>query len=370
MRVSTNFAPPLSAVLFGLLLVSRVALAATADCPVEPASNVPLADGEVLAGTNCTLNTAGDVDSFVFKGTSGDTYQLAVAINGAIGGGPNVCLTLYNPSLSKIYGPQCSNVNVGQNSVVTDQKLTATGSYTIDITEPYTGMVNYAVSLERLYPFPPNAQQVGLAKVVAGDIAELTDSNAFTFEAVTTGEYGVSATLPSGAPLNRNLCMTVYLPDGTSPPNGSGCTNINVGNYSVIIDFTPTQDGTSMAFLYVEGNDGTDTYSLEVSCLAGKCIQPPYCGLTDTLSYTSGTLTMNFTVENSYATTWNAWLIYQNATPVPLFSVSQAITPSPTPYPKTATLGTEGNVGVLSTLTTPTNGITCSSWAQIQTGAP
>ncbi len=360
MRLSTNSALALSAVLFGLLLVPGAAWAGTADCPIEPASNVPLADGEVLIGANCTLHTAGDVDSFVFTGTNGDTYQLAVAITS---GSSNICMTLRSPS-SVVYS-SCSNIDAGQYSVVTSQTLTATGRYTIDITEPSTDTMNYAVSLERLYPFPPNALEIGINKAVAGDIAEPTDSNAFTFKAVTTGEYEVAATLTGGS---QNLCMTVYEPGGASAY--SGCTNIDAGQDTVqLSNFTPPQNGTYMAFLSVAGNDGTAPYSLEVSCLSGNCKTYNYCALTDSLSYTSGTLTMNFTVDNSYATTWNAWLTYQN-TIVPLFSVAQKITDSPTPITKTATLSAEGIVGVLSTLTTPTAGITCSSWAQFQTGAP
>src|ERR1039457_4001348 len=84
MRVSTKFALPLATVLFGFLLVPRDGLADTySNCPTEPASNVTIASGETLAGTNCTLNTDGDIDSFVFHGTTGETYQLAAAINGA-----------------------------------------------------------------------------------------------------------------------------------------------------------------------------------------------------------------------------------------------------------------------------------------------
>jgi hypothetical protein len=368
MRVSTNFALPLSAVLFGLLLIPRAALAQVNNCPPEPASNVPLADGGIFTGANCTLLTDGDVDSFVFNGTSGDTYQLAVAINGAAQYGPNFCLTLYDTSAKQIFSG-CSDTATLAFSVVTDQTVTATGRYTIDVTEPSTGKLNYAVSLERLYPFPPNAQHVTLATVVAGDITPLTDSNAFTFGVATTGTtgtYQVTATLPS-VQYENNLCMTVYSPDGASA--GSGCTDSATLSFKIQIDLKQPQAGTYMAFLTEAGNDGTATYNLEVSCLVGSCKLVPSCTLADTLSYTSGTLSMNFTVENSYATTWNAWLIYQN-TMVPLFSVPQPITPSPTPYPKTAALGSEGNVGVLSTLTTPTNGITCSSWAQIQTGAP
>ncbi|MFZ0307468.1 MAG: hypothetical protein WAL89_04790 [Candidatus Sulfotelmatobacter sp.] len=366
MKISTRFALSLAALLFGLLLVPRAAQASTADCPVEPKQNVPIGDGEVLTGANCTLKTAGDIDSFVFSGTSGDTYQLAVAIDGSAP--TNICLTLYNPSAVSVYSG-CTNISFGGFSVVTDQTLTATGTYTIDITETSTATVNYAVSLERLYPFPPNAQGVTLSTVVDGDIAELTDSNAFTFGVVTTGTYEVSATLPSGA--SQNLCMTLYSPTGTSA--GSGCTNISFGGLTVQLDATPTQDGTMMAFVSVAGNDGTATYSLEVSCLVGNCkvIPPPPCTLKNALTYnaTTSTLTMNFTVGNNVATTWNAWLTDQN-TMTNLFSLSQPITVPPVPITKTTTLSPEGTVGVLSTLTTPTKGIFCSSYMQINTGTP
>ena len=364
MRVSTNFAPPLSAVLFGLLLVSRAALAATADCPVEPASNFPIADGEVLAGPNCTLNNVGDIDSFVFNGATGDTYHLALAQSGV---DQNICLTLYDPNGKQIFSA-CTGGFEQPPSVVDNQMLTTTGSYTMVITETSTGTQNYAVSIERVYPFPPNAQPGKLATVYPGDITPLTDSNAFIFEGATTGMYRVTASLAANS--SQNLCMTVYSPGGSALPGGS-CTGGFEQPPYIQFDFTPSQGGTYMAFLTEAGNDGTVSYTLEVSCLEGKCPSgpPPSCALTDTLSYTSGTLTMNFTVENTYATTWNIWLTDQNTMQL-LYSASQQITDSPTPITKTTPLAPEGKVGILSTLTTPTNGITCSSWAQIQTGAP
>jgi hypothetical protein len=210
---------------------------------------------------------------------------------------------------------------------------------------------------------------------VAGDIAALTDSNAFIFEGVTTGEYEVAANLP-GSP-SANVCLTVYSPSGAMvvPSSGTegGCTDwYYYGVYSVAIDFTPTENGTYMAFVTAAGNDATQSYSLEVSCLVGDCpiIPPPAsCTLKDTLSYASGTLTMNFSVENTHATTWNIWLTDQNTMKL-LYSASQPITDSPTSITKTTALSPEGAVGVLSTLTTPAKGITCSSWAQIETGAP
>jgi hypothetical protein len=400
MKVSINFALLLATLLFGLLLVPRSVLASTADCSVEPESG-PIADGEVFAGTNCTLHTEGDIDSFTFTGTSGDTYQLATAIKGAVAS--NICLTLYNPDGVQIFpvgapspGNGCTeDIGYGgaSSSVVTDQKLTATGTYTIDITEvpSSSGAQNYAVSLERLYPFPPNAQAVPkLGEAVTGDIAPLTDTNAFTFGPVATaGEYEVTATLTGS--ITANICLTIYNANGVqifpagAPSPGNGCTeDIGYGGVSssVMYDFTPSEDGTYMAFLQVYGNDGTATYNLEVSCVVGTCppfppITYPPCTLTDTASYdaTTSTLTMNFTVGNTKYSdaTWSAWLTYQNSIES-LFSVSEPIQPianRPVAITKTKSdLPKEGEVGVLSTLTTATQGIVCSSYVQTNTGTP
>jgi hypothetical protein len=271
MRVSNKFAVTLAAVVLGLLLVPYAVLAQVNNCPVEPAVNVPIADGGIFTGTNCTLYTAGDVDSFVFNANTGETYQLAVAINGGAQFGPDFCLTLYDPSANQIFSG-CSSTARLEFSVVTDQALTTTGTYTIDITEPGSGTVNYAVSLERLYPFPPNAQQVTLATVVPGDITPLTDSNAFTFVGATSGTYRVTVTIPS-VQFENDLCMTLYSPDGTSA--GSGCTSSARLTFSIQIDLTPPQVGTYMAFLSEAGNTGTATYNLEVSCLVGICPPSP-----------------------------------------------------------------------------------------------
>lgn len=254
------------------------------------------------------------------------------------------------------------------------QTLTTTGTYTMAITERSTGTQNYAVSLERLYPVPPNAQPVNLGKVYAGDIAWITDSNAFTFAGVANDEFEVSATLPSGA--TQPLCMAVYFPDATLAE--SWCTGTTLQ-----FDVKPPTNGTELVLITADGNDATvPSYSLEVSCLVGanNCLPPPpptypTCTLKDTATYsaTTSTLTMAFTVGNKAATTWNAWLTDQN-TMISLFSVAQPITSPPgAPVAITKTyssLSKEGKVGVLSTLTTPTGGIICSNWEQVSTGTP
>jgi hypothetical protein len=248
-----------------LLLLSSAALAQSTNCPPEPTSGTPIYDGEIYIGANCTLTSPGDVDGFVFSGNNGDTYHIVTAINGSAP--TNICLTLYDPNGHNIFSG-CTNIVYGGYSVVVNQALTVTGSYTVDITETSTATISYALSLERLHPFPPNAQEINLATQYHGDITPITDSNAFTFEGATTGTLQVSATL-TGSP-QSNLCMDVYFQDGTHVGTEQ-CTNIVYGGYTIQLSFTPAQNGTYMAFFQVAGNDGTVTYTMEVSCIVGTC---------------------------------------------------------------------------------------------------
>ncbi len=376
MKASCKFLLPLAALLFVVLLAPQSAMAGTANCPAEPKANEPIASGDIFQGANCTLKSTGDTDSFVFTGNKGETYQFATALNGTILA--NICLTVYDPSFKVIYPTQCTGVGYGgPSAVVTDLTLSVTGTYTMDVTENASATQEYAVSLERLFPFPANAETIKLATEYAGDISALSDTNAFTFEGATTGEYEVAATLPGT--VTANICMTVYSPSGglITPTLGTEgeCTGVGYGGPSTLmIDFTPTVNGTYMAFVSVAGNDATQSYTLEVSCLVGVCPTslPPSCTLADTLSYnpTTSTLTMNFTVGNTYGTVWNAWLTEQTTT-TRLFSTAQPVTVPPANIVKTTTLSpNKGEVGVLSTLTTTTKGIVCSSFAKVATGNP
>jgi hypothetical protein len=465
MKLTRNFVLPLAALFFGLLIAPRSAQAQVLDCPPEPKQNVAIASGNVYSGANCTLYTAGDVDSFVFTGNSGDIWQ---PVLGYVSGATSMCLTLYNPSQAQIFNG-CMNIGFGGDSVVTSLELATGGTYTIVVTEDGQAPADsYALSLERLYPAPPDAKPIALSQSVSGEVTPQTDQNLFTFYGATTGTYQASATYTG---LGTSQCVTAYNPDGTlaktSSGSNPGCANIAFGGNTVTFDFTPDENGTILLLVAADGNDGTVSYNLEATCLLGTCPTkvpttttltsspnpsgdgqavtftaevsssdgtPPNgetvsfmsgtkllgtgtlssgaatfsdsklsagattsvtavyagdstfltstsnvvkqmvygpCTVIDSLSYnaTSKTLTMNFTVGNIVATTWNAWLTYQN-TLEELFSVAQPITNPPVPVTKTTTLSKEGTVGVLSTLTTATNGIYCSSYVQINTGTP
>jgi hypothetical protein len=260
--------------LFALLFIlSSAALAQGTNCPPEPAQNTPIYDGEVYIGSNCNLYSPGDVDSFIFDASTGETYHLALGINGAAP--VDICMTLYDPNLKNIFS-QCTDVQFSVRSVVLDKMLATTGTYTIVVTETSSGTIGYALALDRLYPFSPDAQQIALATLTNGVINPITDSNEFTFASATTGEYEVSATVPGNA--SHDMCLRVYQPNGTAVQNDV-CTNIQFNVHTINVDFTPTQNGMSMAFLYVGGNDGTQTYTMEASCLVGQCPTDPIPGL-------------------------------------------------------------------------------------------
>jgi hypothetical protein len=384
MRPSTSFLLSLAATLLvGLLLVPRGAMAQTppfsANCPVEPATNTPIVPGEVFTGNNCNLYTDGDIDSFTFEGTSGVTYQFAIGLSG---GSNDICMTLYNPGQKQFYSKCTNRFCYGCNTysvVDTPPALTVSGTYTIVVTEPSNGTQNYAVSLQQVYPFPLYAAPIcKFDNPVPGNVAQLADTNFFTFPAYTTGTYQVKATLNGGS---SDICLNVAEPNDASA--GSGCTNrycYGCNTYSVSIQFQPPQDGTDLASIQVAGNDGTQQYTFEVACVVGNCPPPvclppapALCSLSDSPSYntTSGALNLKFGVWNAQEGTtanWNAWLTDESGNNNITSIASESI-----PYSKKAQtisetvpgLATEGAVGVLSTLTTAGQGIVCSSWAAI-----
>ncbi len=169
----------------------------------------------------------------------------------------------------------------------------------------------------------------------------------------------------------QDLCFSVYQPDGTAAV-GFTCTNSTAHVFTTQAEFTPVANGTYVVIVYSALGNDTLNYTVSVACVAGVCGKPPTtCSLKDPLSYNAatGTLTMNFTVGTPYAVTWNAWLTSENAMQS-LFSVSQPITEPPVTVTMTEALAKSGKVGVLSTFTTATKGITCSSWTMVNTGTP
>ena len=368
MRILTKSSLPLAALLFALVLMPTSGWAGgpeTQNCPKEPATNVSIVSGETYWGTNCVLNTTGDVDSFQFKASAGETWTMAAGL------GPkpptNINLFLYAPGSTTPIFSGGSILAAGVDAVSTVQKLAVSGVYTIVITEASSTTVTYGLSLEQLSPAPPDAIPLALAHTITGEINPPTAHNVFTFKGSTSGTYKIVLNFVPG--ILHDVCFQVYQPDGTNVVNYT-CTIIAAGVVTVSADVTPAQNCTYVVLITEAGQDGTVNYNLDVSCLLGTCATtPPRCILDDEPTYngTTGTLTMTFYLETPVAVTWNGWLTSHN-TIQPLWSQSQPITKSPTRVVKTHAMAKAGEVGILSTLTTSTGGITCSSWQTVNTG--
>ena len=127
----------------------------TKNCPTEPAST-SISSGVTYYGSNCVLRKTGDVDSFTFSAAKGDIWNMSY--------GPDapaavyICLSLRDPAGNLVFTPLC----ISSGSYLTTQKLTAAGTYTIEIYEETTNtVISYGVSLERINPAPPDGHPAG-----------------------------------------------------------------------------------------------------------------------------------------------------------------------------------------------------------------
>ncbi len=171
--------------------------------------------------------------------------------------------------------------------------------------------------------------------------------------------------LTTGAPINANLITGLSDADGLALSGN----DLFVGNLS--LGTVGEYNATTGAVIHESFITGVSPVGL----LATGSPQTTPCTLTDTVSYnaTDSTLTMKFTVGNNETTavTWSAWLTYQD-TITPVFTpISQPVTNPAQVITKTfPDLPAEGTVGVLSTLTTATGGIVCSSFVTAKTATP
>ena len=96
--------------------------------------------------------------------------------------------------------------------------------------------------------------------------------------------------------------------------------------------------------------------------------QVPACTLSIAPTYQGGTLNLQFTLGANVPTTWNVWLSIGNVTPRVWSLPVPAISP-PFSFPVPLPLPPSGRIGVLSTMTTPSEGILCSDWETVDTGS-
>lgn len=217
----------------------------------------------------------------------------------------------------------------------------------------------------------------GLANVMPGDIVAHTVDSANGNPSLGVATFHF--TLPAGNPGTYQIAGSVWdaaLNLGTSRPqiwillvNGvQKATGTLAGN------IPRSQAQKFNITMNLAGGDTVDLELMRDGNIFGYFVGTtltltPVCVLTDAPSYnaTTGILTMKFTIGTPAVATWNGWLTAGNSMQV-LWSQSQPETGLPSSVTKTHTLAKSGKVGILSTLTLPTTGITCSSWQLVSTG--
>ena len=215
-----------------------------------------------------------------------------------------------------------------------------------------------------------------LPNVMPGDVVVHTVDSANGNPSLGIADFHF--TLPAGDPGRYHIGGFVWdagLDFGTSRPQGWKLLINGVQKASGSLSGSVSRSQAQM-FSVIVNLAGGATVDLQLfktgtfGYFVGASMSlTPVCTLTDALTYnaTSGTLTMKFTLGTPVAITWNGWLTVDNSIQL-LWSQSQPSTGLPVSVTKTHTLPKSGEVGVLSTLTTSTTGITCSSWQTVSTG--
>jgi hypothetical protein len=96
-------------------------------------------------------------------------------------------------------------------------------------------------------------------------------------------------------------------------------------------------------------------------------VKPAGCTVKVDLSYAGGTFTMNVELGTATPRTWNAWLVYGASSQARLLSIPL---PSVTPtlsFPISFPLPSLGRVGLLTTMATASEGISCSDFKTVST---
>jgi hypothetical protein len=139
----------------------------------------------------------------------------------------------------------------------------------------------------------------------------------------------------------------------------TGTTTVTAGTHDIVINISRT---------FAQSSD-TPLQYIDNVVLSGRAAAPP-CTLNLTESATNGTLTLDFDVGTHEPATWNVWLIAQ-AESIEFLSAALPRVDPPIPVhvsiPFFPSLGT---IGILTTLTTPDQGIICSAFKTVNTGRP
>ncbi len=148
--------------------------------------------------------------------------------------------------------------------------------------------------------------------------------------------------------------------------NFSGVLENQCGGDTTAFYIQFTGDGTERSFdlQFVDNDFGGVLDTIPVT------VVPPSCSLDLTLSLGRTGLEMGFDVGTPFPATWNVWMSVQSVTFL-LWSAPLGVIDPPISFPLVIPGFPQlGTIGVLTTLTTPDEGIICSDLETVNTGTP
>jgi uncharacterized repeat protein (TIGR03803 family) len=183
----------------------------------------------------------------------------------------------------------------------------------------------------------------------------------------------------------RDLIQAIdgYFYGTTKYGPGRGCGGFGCGSVfrmapggaiTTIHTFTGTPDGANPYAGLVEASDTTlyGTTSSGGDVFEGTVfrLDPVLCRDTLTLGYSAGTLSLGFTLESAVPTTWSTWAIFSGgvanlwSAPIPAVHPRVSFTVPISGVPPI------GGIGLLTVMSTPSQGVVCFDWQVTDTAAP
>lgn len=323
-----------------LLLVSALFCAAVAQAGLVGADN----DTDELISINAATGAGSSIGAFGIANVIGLTYDTKNNVLYGVNNGTDELLTI-NPSTGA---------------------ATAVGPYGVDA----VGALAYDSDTDTLY----GSDLVGGELVTVNrSTGAVTSVGSFVNTAVISGmAYDSGSGTLYGASLSTNELYSIDRATGVA-------TSIGALGFSGVsgLAFDPNSgtlygvDGNSDQLVTINTATGAATAvgALGFANLTSLAWAPT-CTIDQTLSYSGGTLTLDYTLGTSAPAVWKVFLS-ANAAAVPVITLNLPVIdpaiPASIPIPNFPSIGV---VGYLTTLTVAGQGIACSDWDTVDTGQP
>lgn len=209
-----------------------------------------------------TINPVADSDVLFFNGSVGDVVALTLSDVGNLSA--SMIAEVFDPGQLSI-----SSLSVTNSGTVMQLTLTEAGTYTVQLRENGDNSTDtYNFALQQLFPMPSTAVPL-LFDTPTGnqEISPTADSDIYTFTG-TSGDT-VILTLSDVGNLSASMVAEVF------DPNQLPIATLSVTNSGISETLALADSGNYTIWVHENGNNSTDTYTLNLQCLSGGCFTSP-----------------------------------------------------------------------------------------------